>query len=201
MKVKGNNEKQKGRWKGKDEPRISATRRNESPRELPCTASMRTNGLKPATINHYLHGVGYNSFFLTGLTNDNKWKLITCCKKRKSRGPLEGKKWDSARRYGNISEVKSQNNEDTTKYRPKNIRYSCTQGQTLQVNGIKSCTNIYHRETLSLNMQIGLYLCKVCQFAYISKTAADITRFKIIRQWMIHTQKLWEYKQESNWKV
>lgn len=33
------------------------------PGELPCTASMRTNGLKPATINHYLHGVGYNYFF------------------------------------------------------------------------------------------------------------------------------------------
>lgn len=30
--------------------------------ELPRTASMRTNGLKPATINHYLHGVGHNSF-------------------------------------------------------------------------------------------------------------------------------------------
>ncbi len=46
-----------------DELRISGTRRNESPGELPCTASMRTNGLKPATINHYLHGVGHNSFF------------------------------------------------------------------------------------------------------------------------------------------
>lgn len=59
-----------------DKLRISGTRRNESPAELPCAACMRTNGLKPATINHYLHGVGHNSF-LTGLTNDNNWKLIT----------------------------------------------------------------------------------------------------------------------------
>lgn len=73
--------------KRQDEPRISGSRRNESPGELPCTASMRTNGLKPATINHYLHGVAHNSFFffLTGLTNDNKWKLITCCKKEKKK--------------------------------------------------------------------------------------------------------------------
>ena len=46
-----------------DEPRISGTKRNESPEELPCSASTRTNGLKPATINHYLHGDGHNSFF------------------------------------------------------------------------------------------------------------------------------------------
>lgn len=46
-----------------DDAAICAGRRNESPGELPCTASMGTNGLKPATINHYLHGVGHNSFF------------------------------------------------------------------------------------------------------------------------------------------
>lgn len=75
MKVKGNNEKQKGGDEKEERLHISATRRNESTGELPCTASMRTNGLKPAIINHYLHGDVCNAFFFffTSLTN-NKWK-------------------------------------------------------------------------------------------------------------------------------
>ena len=32
-------------------------------------------------------------FFLTGLTNDNKWKLITCCKKEKKEGLGQEKIW------------------------------------------------------------------------------------------------------------
>lgn len=47
-----------------DKRRVSGNRRNESPGELPCTASMRTNGLSPGTINHNLHCVSHNSFFL-----------------------------------------------------------------------------------------------------------------------------------------
>jgi len=35
-----------------EEPHVCGTGRNE----LPCAASVRTNGLKPAPINHYLHG-------------------------------------------------------------------------------------------------------------------------------------------------
>lgn len=61
--------------------RISGTWRNESPSKPPCTASMRTNRLNPAIINHYLHGLCHNSFFLSGLTNDNKWKLMAYCSK------------------------------------------------------------------------------------------------------------------------
>lgn len=61
MKVKGNNgETKKGDEKA-DGAGICGTRRNESPGELPCAASTRTNGLKPETINHYLHGAAHNS--------------------------------------------------------------------------------------------------------------------------------------------
>lgn len=58
-----------------EELRTCGNRRNESPEELVCAAAVRTNGLKPATINHYLHGVDHNSFFLTGSVKDNKWGI------------------------------------------------------------------------------------------------------------------------------
>lgn len=57
-----------------EERRTRGRRRNESAEEL---ASVRTNGLQPATINHYLHGVDHNSFSLTGSVKNNKWKLMS----------------------------------------------------------------------------------------------------------------------------
>lgn len=75
------------------------------PKETPPHPLFPKYGLKPTTINHYLQGVGHASFSLflkTDSTNDNKWKLITCFKRRKR----------TKRRWSSVSMLNRDNNEN-----------------------------------------------------------------------------------------